>query len=205
MDNNWTELNNNKLATSAKAADSEKLDGYDSSKFARKVSANTFAGNITISNNAPQLIWQEADNGKNWISVADGTSWNIREDSTGSSPYPLQIMNGGQLRSNGNQVLTTGTKTTLWTGNMGGATDIPISEDWDTFDYLVIYMSNDDSSYGTTVDIRVSDLIASASLHSNNYLINTHTLYWWIYTTNKTVIDTRVENSRFKAIYGVRY
>ncbi|MCI4588607.1 phage tail protein [Sphingobium sp. BYY-5] len=109
--------------------DADLLDGQQGSYYANvparlgytpaNQAGDTFTGPLTISHNAPRILFSETDTAKQWYLVADGSTLSVRENSTANAGTRLQI-NPDALR------LTLGTgllwgSATIWHSDNDGA------------------------------------------------------------------------------------
>lgn len=147
-----------KLGTSAKAADSNLLDGLDSSSFFRSDAANSVNVRFAASNGRGVRFW-DSENYKIWMSSSSDSSWGGRLDST--SDYNMYFrMSGGTNRgfvfqNSATEVMQIQSDGTILTANDGN------SEQWNT---AYGWGNHASAGYLTSVPNHSADLLTSGTL-----------------------------------------
>ncbi|WIX33325.1 hypothetical protein QO259_01310 [Salinicola sp. JS01] len=184
------------------SVDADRLQGLQASQFLRSDTGNSRVPmGSTSSTNWDGLVYDDS---------ANTLAFFADQDTSADTPRvllgPGWVEAGGRRLAFEQNVMPKNPKrTTIFNGSVGSGT-IQLSQNWDNFDALIFYISNDDGINGAvSVEYRVSDLIASAKLSGNRGHIQCGGYDWIFDINNRSVITDIYEDCIMKRIIGVNY
>ncbi len=199
----YNALNANKLDITGKAADSNKLDGLDSSAFVRttrRVNGYSLTGDINLS--------------KDDVGLGNVANYSVTNEWNGTSTkkYVTQkAVKDAYEDALGKLDGSTATYEELYanTGGLAGG-NIYLSSSWRGYRHIVVVGGDDGRSEFYTSRFTEADYDAimgfSARMSgTQTYSLINHAGVWWLgYFSSDTVFQTVKENSRIFAIFGVK-